>query len=379
MRRNQRLSQNVLALSLSNIFDVSVIKNHPVATSNKPITCQTVSSQSLLWLLAVLLICSLTANARPELGPPSIKLRSNMANIVLAEFMHHAEDGDLILKKVEDIHNQADDRIRVRALPNAETSLAKGNRYVVAYVNWQVQRFPRTVKPRRDGAVIIHLPGASPALFPADDKLITLLQWEMEASLQSPPAMLPIILSGMNSKDAALRDFFTTELVTRATLHELLTAAQTAEILKHLADPDYPPTSRQLMLGNVEFANNVLTASQRLKVASEIVRDEPVHLASGSNRTGMVNAALDVLQQVEGDNHAELARRWLLADQSGLIESAAEVIYRQQATDLLSWLQQASAQTSGDSTTRELTLQNLIKRYSRMLAAQSDIVMKPGN
>ncbi|MDA3933653.1 MAG: hypothetical protein PF630_04905 [Gammaproteobacteria bacterium] len=308
--------------------------------------------------------------ARPDLGPPSIKLRSNMSNIVLAELIEREEDEYLILKKIEDIHNQAEDRIRLRSLPDSGLKLSVGERYVVAYVNWRVQRFPRSVSPRRDGGVIIHLPGAEPAIFPPDTNLQSMLTWPINESLLSPSSMLPIILSGMNRDNTQLRDFFTTELVTRASLHPLLSMAQKLQILNHLRDDDYPPASRQLMLGMASFTEVIMNSVQREQIAAAIVTRESTGIAAGSERAGMISTALEVLKNSQQVMYADRVRRGLDSELPGLVEQAAAVIYSNRPAVVIDWLKSASDKAGGGQV-RQQVLNNLITRYSRALALGS--------
>jgi len=125
--------------------------------------------------LTMTCFCIGAAQARPELGPPSIKLRTNLSNVAIASLDRVSSDHKLTFRIEQNLHNEAEDSIIIRSDALTAARLAIGQSYIVAFVQWDVKRFPRVVKPRRDGAVIINLPGAMPAIFHPNSDLLELL------------------------------------------------------------------------------------------------------------------------------------------------------------------------------------------------------------
>lgn len=323
-------------------------------------------------LFAVLLAASLmmVSNApvlaRPELGPPSIKLRANLANIAVAELSDISPDYQLTFQMQRNLHNEAEPVIVIRSDKLTSNMLEVGKSYVIGYTTWRVKRFPRVASSRADGGVIAHLPGASPAIFELSPLLIKMFEWDVDESLQSPAAMLPIILQGMASDNPQLQDFFSTELVTRPSLYQQLSSKQKQQIEAHLADSDYAPESRSLMLSDSFFCGQVIGQAKRTHIAQEIVTSQPVNIDAGSADGSLVSTAMHILQQSQQPAHAQMAQRWLSSNQPALVESAAAVIYELKPETLINALKQAMSQQSLQPHTKD-TLTMLSKRYQRAL------------
>ncbi len=307
------------------------------------------------------------ANARPELGPPSIKLRTNLSNVVIAELHSVSADHKLTFSIGENLHNEAEQSIIIRSDALTAARLGTGQTYVIAYVGWDVQRFPRVVKPRRDGAVIINLPGAMPAIFQLNPDLIELLKWDLKKSLQSPDAMLALILRGMAESDPQLQNFFSTELVTRPKLYRKLTAEQKQAVAGHIEDSGYSPLGRNLMLGDQAFSELLLSQNAKLKISREILIHHPIHVEFGSQYGGLIRTAMKVVESTGDVDDATKAQRWLSSNQPTLVESAAAVIYEVNPETLISALEQAAEYSLLEKHSRD-ALVNLLRRYRLSLA-----------
>ncbi len=319
----------------------------------------------MLWL--VLAVLSTSLSARPELGPPSIKLRTNLSNVVIASLTDIKHDHQLTFKLEQDLHNQAEPIISIRSDAVINRRLKVGEKYVLAYVGWDVTRFPRTIKPRRDGAVIISLNGAAPAIFTPQPELIKLLQRDIEQSLRSPPDLLPLILRGMAEEDRHLQDFFATELVTRPSLYTQLNSAQKQTVAGYLMDHDYAAASRNLMLSNAVFSRHILNDDQhRENIARQILEHYPVVVDPALPAGGLIRTAMKILEDTDDPAYVSEAQRWLASNQPALIESAAAMIYAARPDVLISALQQTLQQTALPEQSRD-TLEQLTRRYRRAL------------
>lgn len=322
--------------------------------------------------LIALAICMLSCSvyARPELGPPSIKLRTNLSNIVLAKLDSISPQHQLVFSISENLHNETEAlmvSIRSDALTSAKLSV--GQSYVIAYVGWDVQRFPRVVKPRRDGAVIINLNGATPAIFQPNRDVIQLLQWDLEESLQSPDVMLELILRGMAEPDPQLQNFFTTELVTRPKLYTKLTSEQKRAVVGYVENSGYTPAGRNLMLGDSAFSVFLLSHDTKLKIARQILTYQPVQVDFGSQYGGLIRTAMKVMEGSQDINDAHKAQRWLTSNQPVLIESAAAIIYTVNPETLISALEQVTQYSLLGKNSRD-TIEQLLLRYRRSLVSE---------
>lgn len=320
-------------------------------------------------ILVTLAICIISTStyARPELGPPSIKLRTNVSNIAVAELDAISSDFKLTFKVDQNLHNEAEEFVLVRSDALTSDRLAIGQSYVIAYVAWEVKRFPRAIKKRADGAVIISLQGASPAVFQPNPELIELLKWDVTDSLQNPVSMLPVILRGIASTDPQLQSFFVTELVTRPSLHSQMTSEQKRIVAGYLSSSSYAADARDLILSDQAFSKLILRQSGRLAIARQVVLHHPVYIESGSEYSGLIRTAMEVLEQSQDSSDALAAQRWLTSNQPALIESAAAIIYAVNPDTLLTALEHASQQSLLKKQSRE-TLAALVSRYRHSLA-----------
>lgn len=321
--------------------------------------------------LVMVAICMLSSPvyARPELGPPSIKLRTNVSNIVIAELDAIGTDSKLTFKIERNLHNEAQGSILIRSDALTSAQLSVGQSYIIAYVGWDVKRFPRVVKPRRDGAVIISLNGATPAIFQPNPDVIKLLQWDLDESLQSPDAMLELILRGMAETDPQLQNFFVTELVTRPKLYNKLAPKQKQTVISYLENSSYTPAGRNLMLGNPAFSDFLLSHDSKLEIARQILTYQPVQIDFGSQYGGLVRTAMKVMEGSRDVNDAYLSQRWLSSNQPVLVESAAAVIYAVNPETVINSLEQVKQYSLLEKNSRD-TITRLLIRYRRSLAGK---------
>ena len=302
--------------------------------------------------------------AKPKLGPPSIKLRTNLSNVVIAELDSVSRDHMLTFTIRENLHNEQDESIVIRSDELTSSRLQTGQTYVMAFVKWSVQSHPRVVKPRRDGAVIIYLPGAEPAIFQPNDEMIELFLIDLEESLQSPDEMLPVILRGMSEADPQLQNFFATELVTRPRLYMQLSRKEKRTVTGYIADPAYSPSARDLMLRTPAFTETLMRQNAKLDIAREILSSYPVNVEFGSAMGSLIRTAMKIVEDNAKSSDAQESRRWLHSNQPALIESAAAIIHAAEPDELVGALEEANENTLLGKQSRE-TLANLLQRYNR--------------
>ncbi|MCG8465810.1 MAG: hypothetical protein MI750_13315, partial [Xanthomonadales bacterium] len=172
--------------------------------------------------LGLSLLSASVVHARPELGPPSIKLRSNLSNVVVASFVGQSGERQATFEKVQDLHSEAPESIALRISPQLMQQLVPGRDYVLAYIAYSTQRLLQKVEARKGGPVVINLPGAAPALLADSPELREILAWDLDETVTSPAGLMPLIRSGLTSQDWQYQNFFLTELALRPPLHKRL-------------------------------------------------------------------------------------------------------------------------------------------------------------
>ncbi|GAB4198473.1 MAG: hypothetical protein Tsb002_33410 [Wenzhouxiangellaceae bacterium] len=328
--------------------------------------------QSRQWmpakLLMVLLLMTATAShvaqARPELGPPSIKLRSNIANVVVATLAGETDEGRMAFDKVSDLHNEAPQRIVIDGAEHWRDQLMVGKTYVLGFISWQRQRHPKVLKPRPGGPVLMNLPGASPAIYQDHPGVRRLLSWPLDEAQYSPEAMLPVIMSGLDSGDWQLQEFFLTELVTREPLHAHLTPEQRQRVAAMAADASVSPEARQLLLDLGDFLGEALTAQQRLGIARELIASQPLIQDPASDYPSLVRTALFTLEQQGDPTDVPVLSRWLRCEHTGLVEAALDAM---QALDVVQLPGIISRQL--DDTLISQPRRQALQSYQRRVAA----------
>lgn len=321
------------------------------------------------WMqLAVALFCLLfvchSALARPELGPPSIKLRSNVSNVVVAQFDERRERDLAVFTKIQDLHNEAPAQIELRMDPQWIESLEAGQSYILAYIGWTSQRLVKKLEPRADGPVLINLPGAAPAIFADSAIMRDMLSWNLEDSLQSPLQILDLIRQGLRSEDWQYQMFFVTEIATRPNLHGALSAADRVMVAELAKSPSSPPYVAQFLFQHGDFLGSAFDAVQRSALAREILSCQALYQDPLSLYPSMIRSAMHYLKRHGEPEDAAVLVRWLQSNQTGLVEGALEALRELDLDRLPDLIEQALSQTLVHRDKRQL-----LKNYQRRVDA----------
>lgn len=318
---------------------------------------------NVLLVLACLLPLG-TVHARPELGPPSIKLRSNVANVVAARLESRGENGELHFTKLEDLHNEAPAEITLTVLPQLARSLQPGRNYVMAYIGWRQDRFPKVLVPRSGGPVLISLPGAAPAIFADSPVLREILSWDLEQSQHSPVELLPLIRAGLQVADWQYQEFFVTEIATRFPLHQHLTDTDREAVVRLATGPATSPYVPEFLFYNGDFLGAAYAPQNRTEVARHVLRETALRLDAGSAYPALVHTAMEYLAENGDEKDGAVLARWLWTNHNGLIETAMESMRRLGVADLAEMIDEVLTQSILDDTNRRV-----LENYRRRLDA----------
>ena len=304
--------------------------------------------------------------ARPVVGPPSIQLRSNLSNILVAELISVEQDGSLTFKKNSDIHNTAEtELVEIVGDPRTAAGLDIGQRYIIAYIAWESVRQPKIVRPRPGGAVFLSLTGAEPAIFRYNEDIETFLRWDLDKSLDSPKSMLPIILRGIQQQDEFVRNFFMAEVVLRNNLYQHFSAENKSVLMHQLGDPMTSDRIKQLMLSEADFLETITSDQQSLcAVLQNILAYSSTELNPMGRRAGVIRSALMHMRSCSLWTDMDVVSRWVLSDVPSVIEAALESLHYKQPGSDLEAVETALQQSMLNKNTREV-LHNYRKRMKR--------------
>ena len=304
--------------------------------------------------------------ARPTVGPPSIQLRSNLANIVSAELLQADDKYVLSFKKITDIHNTTEsDVITINSDAKTAGGLSVGQRYIVAYIAWESLRQPKVVRSRPGGPVLMSMTGAEPAIFLYDKDVENLLRWDLDESLNSPKDMLPVIMRGIQHADDQVQNFFTAEVVLRTNMYKHFHRTDKAVLWQHFLNPLTTDRTKQLMLSNHDFLKAIEADSIQLCGELEnILTFTSVDLNPLSRSVGLIRAALTHVSKCQQLSDLAVVSRWVLSDVPSVIEAALASLYQLKKGSDLDAVEMALQQTMLKAQSREVLYQHK-KRMKR--------------
>ena len=277
----------------------------------------------LLLLMAVASIFT-TAISRPTLGPPSIKLKSNISNIALMKLTSVEAEGQLSFKLVEDIHNQSANQIQIQTTEQMAQSLRLNENYIVGYMAWQTDRFTKEVSPRKGGIVLMNLPGAEPAIFNVSPELKAIFKIDVEESLQSKKEVLKIIKAGLKSHDPQARNFFVVELITRK---KLLQKKHVRKLIKALLlDPSLAWKDKHFILTNNGLSDKQLGSDWYCLFAANTLNHASTQFNPSGSDSGLIVQLLEKNQQCNQSKYPVEMSRWVLSNHTGVVETAIKVM-----------------------------------------------------
>ncbi len=322
-----------------------------------------ISTPVVFALFLIGLSVSQSSLARPEIGPPSIQLRANLANVAVAELVNITDSHVLEFRKVADLHNTAEDEFRVGSDELNASRLEAGRTYIIAFNIHVINRHPRTVSLRKGPAILANLPGADPAIFHDDENIRRLLSWPLDESMTSPEAMKPVLMAGLETRDSHILNFFVTELLTRAPMMESLSKREYRRVLSLLADANTLPGTREFMLVNGLFPKSVFSDRERRSLLLDAISQTPVRLDLTSLQPAFIRASLKKLEPLAQPEDSSVIARWLHTNSTGVLQAAMDALHRIDPENEEAFLSNALNQTFLDRTSREIIVDHM-RRYS---------------
>lgn len=322
-------------------------------------------------LLALLVgcLCMGLAWSRPTVGPPSIKLKSTISNIALMRLVASDADGLLHFELIKNLHNEATEPLKIKVDPQLATALQMEQTYVVGYMAWLTDRFTKEVSQRPEGPVLMNLPGAEPALLPADENTVALLQQPVEESLNNGPKLWPLIEAGLLAKDPKTQHFFVVELITRAPFLPQPAVQQHVERL--MTDPEVSWHSKQFILAFAGMNEAQMTSQWFCQLAARTLNHASTQINIQGTDAGFLDQLLRHIRHCPNDVFPVNLNRWVTSSHSGLVEAAINALRERDLTQAITAVESGLQQGVLAQPIRQ-TLNNYLKRlHNERLSKQN--------
>ena len=304
----------------------------------------------LIKLLLIIGLFNISFNAfsRPTLGPPSIQLRSNLANIIVSEYIGKDANSKLQFKKIKDLHNEEPENIvTINTNQDYDAQLTIGKTYIIAYISWYATEQPRKVYKRPEGAVFQNITGAQPSIYKYSKSVEKLITWDIDKTLTSPKEMLPIIMNAIDNQDQQIQDFFITEIITRKNIHKWMKKEDFEKVFQVMKSPLTSPKVRQFVIREALFLKSEISDDRYCQVLKDILMHTSTQMNPTSYTASMIRATFANIADCENFKQTELdsVSRWVLSNNRSVIESALETINKLQPQLTKSVIDQALDQT----------------------------------
>lgn len=319
---------------------------------------------STLALLLTLLYPNLL-HSRPELGPPSIKLKSNISNIAVLRLVATDKQG-LTFTKVEDLHEKASKKVVLQPNSVIDLGLQLDQDYIVGYIAHKTLKPSKKVIPRPGGPVLMNLAGAAPSLFAVDEGIKKMFLWDVEQSLTSPAEMLPILLDGLNHQDPHSRSFFIAELVTRPSF----TSQQNVQdsIKKLVLDPELGWSDKRFIIAFGGLNTEQLSSEWFCNWSHNTLLFASTQFDVHAEETGLIKTLLENSSNCTDYNNDTISR-WINSNHAGIVEAT---IHELRKVDLRSTQQLVDGKLKDTYLSLELraTLSNYLRRLNNEIKQQ---------
>ncbi len=304
--------------------------------------------------------------ARPTLGPPSIKLKTEISNIAQVKLEAKSENKLHFLLQ-QNIHNEATEKIVVRTTQQVSKSLQVGQSYIIGYIAWQVNKPRKEVVARDGGAVLMSLPGAEPAIFNDVAEIRDLFSIEVAEALSSPESLLPVIKTGISSDDFQIQNFFVTELVTRKSFLNIPSVM--IDIQKLIVDADVDWRIKYFILANEGLKESQLRSSWFEDWATATLLNSSTQFDLSGSEASLI---VQLLKKSEYYLHADqtaILERWINSNNTGVVESMLDVLKMMELDDAIKIVNARLQQTLVDESMR-VTLNNYLTRLNNQKKQQ---------
>lgn len=306
--------------------------------------------------------------ARPELGPPSIKLKSTISNIAILRLIAK-DDSGLTFIKVEDLHNKAADKVVIQVNSKEDLGLPLEVNYIVGYIAHKTLKPSKEVVARPGGPVLMNLAGAAPALFAVDEGIQKMFQWDVKQSLTSPAEMLTVILDGLQHPDPHSRAFFIAELVTRPSF--LSDEKVQAVIKAMILDQDLPWPDKNFIIAFGGLDDKQMSSEWFCDWSENTLLYASTQFDIHAKEMGLIKSLLENHSKCDGIAKAALSR-WVNSNHVGIVEAA---IHELREVNLMSTKQLVSGRLENIylSLNMRSTLSNYLRRLNNEIKQQQSV------
>jgi hypothetical protein len=308
-----------------------------------------------LAVLAMLVLASQSAWARPKQNPPSLSLRKP-PNTIVAATLERVDGHHLTVHVTETLYGPEPDGVLTVQVPDwALAGLETGRDYLLTYNDSRRDPMrPRKQMAQPGGPRLVHEPGAEPALFPASPELRDLLASDTACILGLDRQGRQRLFDGLASPQPALQQFLAVDLFMCPDVRASLSGEERAIIERRIADAGSHPLARAWLL------RLVLEDDQRFDgrgavLAEAILSQSPLAIGGGQHAE-LVRATLAQLELAGIAARPATLARWLRSDAPVLAELALLALRRQDPGLERSALAAALAEPDLPASTRHFLL-----------------------
>lgn len=301
-------------------------------------------SIGLRLLAGLVLFVSVSSAEAAKVQPPSVVLGAPTTTLVVAVYRDEGP-GDRIVFETERKLAGAFEvpELIDLARPDLDAPLRAGERYVLAYTVFKNDRTRRNATNVR-GAMFVGSPGAQPGLWPYSKAVEDMVMWRIGNDDEAMRSAAPRLIQMLRSRDDSMQRFAAAEFAYRASQLNALTTAQKRQLVAFVRGDGAPDAARaQVLLAAGHMPDRDGGQSQWNAVAERIIARSPVDVLAMRERSELLLAAF---QHID-DNKVALPdrslQRWLSSDDANLSERALLRLRRQSPESERSALDKALA------------------------------------
>lgn len=297
--------------SLVNMSKVNLVINL-AATPAK----HTLSGLARICLIPCLFLMSSNLPA-PDLKPPLQALRDPNYTLVVAERTNSAlEDGRMEFRVYERLKGNPDlpEKLQLLVLPSDDSDVEPGERYLVFYSDVERADHKSKAQVRRpDRAQLLHIDGASPAVFPDTYAMRTLLT-PGHSDIELDPQYAAVVMQGLRSGDPKMVDLWSAEWTLRPVTFGEVSPDDVETLSEIIVDPNqYPSARSRILLTSAERSSTEVGdwfVTSAMKVLGSV---SPAQLSENTGLSQLIYASLQIAQGYPGDSSASQLEKWLKA------------------------------------------------------------------
>lgn len=279
-----------------------------------------------------LLFISEAVVARESTQPPSVALRNEISYVCEAMLESKKLNNDLWqleFKLIKDIHNTSAHTITLNVKKEVFDNLAIDQNYIISYHTHRKTKVDglKTYLPLDGGAILAKVQGADPAVFRYNKHLLKQLKSDPESIIKNPKSLIGSLMTGMQTEDPKIQEFFVRELVNWRGLINNLTPLDASRLLDIYNDPDISEGSLIAFLEiRPEFHQLLGTKALYPKVMG-LLGSVPVNLDPSSDTPDLIFTALNFLIHHDLGNW-DIYSRWLLCNNPSITEKALNKLHQ---------------------------------------------------